>query len=97
MAADVKTIKKIADLAALYIDEKELEFYAVELDIIVKYMGEIMNLDTGDAKPMEHAPHIYNVFREDNADNGNIGDELIKNAAVAQNGYYKVPAVVELL
>ncbi|MGI6083876.1 MAG: Asp-tRNA(Asn)/Glu-tRNA(Gln) amidotransferase subunit GatC [Acetivibrionales bacterium] len=93
---DIDTVRKIADLAAIHIDENELEDYAAELDAVIKYMGEIKNLDTNDAKAMEHILHISNVFREDNANNRNIRSELISKAAVSENGYYKVPAVVEL-
>lgn len=94
MSADVKTITEIANLAAIYIDENDLEAYAVELDTIVKYMDELKNLDTGEAKPMEHILDVNNVFREDVVTNNSIRDELIKNASIAENGYFKVPSVV---
>ncbi len=94
MSADVKTIREIANLAAIFIEENDLEAYAVELDTIVKYMDELKNLDTGEAKPMEHILDVNNVFREDVVTNNSIRDELIKNASIAENGYFKVPSVV---
>ncbi|MGI6122648.1 MAG: Asp-tRNA(Asn)/Glu-tRNA(Gln) amidotransferase subunit GatC [Acetivibrionales bacterium] len=97
MAADIKTIKKIADLAAIFIEENELEAYAAQLDTIINYMEELKNLDIGDTKPMEHILQMNNVFREDKVTGQNMRNELIKNANIAKDGYFKVPAVVDLL
>lgn len=97
MAVDIKIIKNLADLAAINIEEKELISYAQELDMIIKYMGRLKNLDTGDTEPMEHILDVNNIFREDDVTNKNIKDELIKNASIAEDDYFIVPMVVELL
>lgn len=97
MAADIKIIKKMANLAAIFIREDELEAYARELDVIIKHMEKVKSLDTGGTNPMEHILTVNNVFREDDVTNENIRDELIKNASVTEDGYFKVPAVVDLL
>ena len=96
-AADVKTISKMADMAAIYIDEKELEIYASQLDEVIRYMEEIKSLDTDDEEPMEHILAVKNVFREDVVTGKNMRDELIKNTSIEEDGYFKVPAVVELI
>lgn len=96
-AADVKTISKMADMAAIYIDEKELEIYASQLDEVIRYMEEIKSLDTDDEEPMEHILAVKNVFREDVVTGENIRDEFIKNTSIDKDGYFKVLAVVELI
>lgn len=96
-AADVKTISKMADMAAIYIDEKELEIYASQLDEVIRYMEEINSLDTDDEEPMEHILAVKNVFREDVVTGENIRDEFIKNTSIDEDGYFKVLAVVELI
>ncbi|NLO99513.1 MAG: Asp-tRNA(Asn)/Glu-tRNA(Gln) amidotransferase subunit GatC [Clostridiaceae bacterium] len=96
-AADVKTISKMADMAAIYIDEKELEIYASQLDEVIRYMEEIKSLDTDDEEPMEHILAVKNVFREDVVTGENIRDEFIKNTSIDEDGYFKVLAVVELI
>lgn len=97
MAVDIKTIKDLAELAAINIKEKEIVSYAQELDMIIKYMDSLKNLNTGDTKPMEHILDINNIFREDVITNQNIKDELIKNASIVEEDYYIVPTVVDLL
>ncbi|HHU90869.1 MAG TPA: Asp-tRNA(Asn)/Glu-tRNA(Gln) amidotransferase subunit GatC [Clostridiaceae bacterium] len=92
---DVKTVRKIADMAAVFIEEKDLEAYAAQLNTIMEHMGKIMDLDTGDQEPMEHILPVKNVFRDDEVTNKNIKDELLKNASVKEDGYFKVPTVVE--
>ena len=96
-AADVKTISKMADMAAIYIDEKELEIYASQLDEVIRYMEEFKSLDTDDEEPMEHILAVKNVFREDVVTGENIRDEFIKNTSIDEDGYFKVLAVVELI
>lgn len=95
MEADVKTIKKIADMAAISINEDELELYAKDLGLIIDYINGLSNLKTDDIKPMEHVSDIKNVLRDDIPTNGNRRVELMKSAASVDNGFYTVPTVVE--
>lgn len=97
MATDVETVKKIAGLAALAMKDEELTSFAGDLDLIIGYMKQLSDIDTGDEKPMEHVLPVYNVLREDIPVNGDRRDELIKSAAAAENGCYIVPSVMESL
>ena len=54
-----------------------------------------MDLDTGDQGAHGAYPACENVFRDDEVTNKNIKDELLKNASVKEDGYFKVPTVVE--
>lgn len=96
MGIDIQNIKKIADLAAISIEENELEGFARDFELIIGYMEQLSQIDTGDIKPMEHVLPVQNVFREDEAVNQNNRDELIKCAPVSENGCYIVPSVVDL-
>lgn len=96
MSADIETIKKIADMAAIAIEEEELYSLARELDSIISYMKQISKVDTGKIKPMEHVLEICNVMREDVPGNENMKDELMQIAPKVSNGSYIVPNVVEL-
>lgn len=97
MATDVQTIKRIANLAALSIKDEELEGFTQDLDLIIGYMNQLSNLDTGDIKPMEHVLALNNVLREDIPTNDNRRDMLMKSAPAAEDGCYIVPSVVESL
>lgn len=95
MSADKKMIRKIADLANIHIDEDELESFAGDMDAIIGYMEQIKNIDTGNAKPMEHVLPVYNVFRDDMPGASFDRELLLENAPAAEDGCFKVPAVVE--
>src|SRR5690554_3148534 len=97
MGMDKETIKRIADLAALAINEDDLEEYARDLNDIIGCMEQISMLDTGYYKPMEHVLPLKNVLREDVTPNDNNRTVLIKSAPVVESGYYKVPSVVETI
>ncbi|NLM75386.1 MAG: Asp-tRNA(Asn)/Glu-tRNA(Gln) amidotransferase subunit GatC [Clostridiaceae bacterium] len=93
--ADIDTVKKVADLAALSIEENELEEYARDLDAIIGYMEQLSLIDTGNIAPMEHIVSVTNAFREDEVTNTDRREDLLKSAAVTKNNYYIVPNVVE--
>jgi aspartyl-tRNA(Asn)/glutamyl-tRNA(Gln) amidotransferase subunit C len=95
MATDVETIKKIAQLSALSINESELEGFAKDLDMIIGYMEQLSKLDTGDVKPMEHVLPLHNVLREDVPTHVNRREELMNNAPETANECFMVPSVVD--
>ncbi|HHW21950.1 MAG TPA: Asp-tRNA(Asn)/Glu-tRNA(Gln) amidotransferase subunit GatC [Clostridiaceae bacterium] len=95
MSADKKLIRRIADLSNIHIDDDELEGFAGDMDAIIGYMEQIKNIDTGDAKPMEHVLPVHNVFRDDIPEDSFEREKLIENAPSAEDGCFKVPAVVE--
>lgn len=95
MEADVEMVRKIADLAALGISEKEETEFAADLNVIIGYMEQLSGIDTGDVKPMEHVLPLKNVLREDVPVNENKREELTQCAPSVENGCYTVPSVVE--
>ena len=95
MEANVDMVRRIANLASLGITEKEEVEFAADLNLIIGYMEQLANIDTGDTKPMEHVLPLNNVLRNDIPVNENRRDELIMCAPSSENGCYIVPSVVE--
>lgn len=95
MEANQEMVRKIANLAALGLDEKEEAGYAADLNSIIGYMEQLAQIDTGDIKPMEHVLPLNNVLRKDEPTNENRRDELTACAPSVENGCYTVPSVVE--
>jgi aspartyl-tRNA(Asn)/glutamyl-tRNA(Gln) amidotransferase subunit C len=95
MSTDKDLIGKIAELANIHIDDADLEGFAGDMDAIIGYMEQIKNIDTGDAKPMEHVLPVHNVFRDDTPEAGLDREILLENAPEAEDGCFRVPAVVE--
>lgn len=61
--ASTDDVKKLATLARLQIDEKDLTRFAKEFDSILAYIGQIEELKVG--KSSKELPKLRNVFRED--------------------------------
>lgn len=61
--ATKEDVKKLAALARIQVDEKELEKFTREFDAILDYVGQLESLKTGEEKGEK--PPLHNVFRED--------------------------------
>jgi len=95
MNADRNTIHYVANLAALHLNEAELNNTSRDLGVIMDYMEQLMAIDTGSAEPMEHVLSIRNVLRDDVAVNADNRERLLAVAPVTEDGCYLVPSVVE--
>lgn len=95
MEADIQRIRHTAELAAIHLDDAEAEAFAKDLAAIISHMEQLMRIDTGDVKPMEHVLPVFNRFRADEAVNGDRREALLKVAPKQEDGCYLVPNVVE--
>ena len=60
---DKDTVKRVAHLARLELDDKELALYSGQLASILTYIGKLNELDTKDVAPTSHAlTTLKNVF-----------------------------------
>ena len=95
MNSDLKTIRYVANLAAIHLTGDEEIHFSQDLGAIMTYMEQLMAIDTGDAAPMEHVLSIRNVLREDIAVNSDCRNALLAVAPKTEEGCYLVPNVVE--
>lgn len=58
-------IQKIADLARLNIDSKDLDYYSDELSEVLDYVEQLNSVDTEKISPKIQATVLSNVMRED--------------------------------
>lgn len=88
-------IKKIAFLSRLEVKENNMANIEKELSDILTYVAELNELDLDDVEPMAHAVPLHNVFREDEEKPSLAHDLALSNAPEAEDGYFKVPRVVQ--
>jgi aspartyl-tRNA(Asn)/glutamyl-tRNA(Gln) amidotransferase subunit C len=65
--ATTEEVKKLAALARIRIEDKELEKFTREFDAILAYVGQLEKLDLSGEK--ETKPPLRNVMREDGEPN----------------------------
>ena len=92
---DKKTIIKIADLAKIEIDDSELDEITSSLNKILNLVNEIDSVSTEGVQPMAHPLNISQRFRRDEVLEKNQRDLLQKNNKYIDNGYYKVPKIID--
>lgn len=95
MKVTEEDILHIASLSRLRIAKEEEKSYQEDLDKIISYMDILEGIDTADVQPTTYALPMQNVFRED-VPKGSLPRELaLSNAPEEEDGYFKVPRVLE--
>ncbi|MGH6991755.1 MAG: Asp-tRNA(Asn)/Glu-tRNA(Gln) amidotransferase subunit GatC [Caulobacteraceae bacterium] len=95
MAIDPDTVRKVASLARIRIEEERLEPMARELSGIIAWVEQLAEVETSETAPMTTPVDVALPMREDVATEGGAADEILANAPRARRGYFVVPKVVE--
>ena len=95
MNLDAKTIHKIADLARIHIEEKEVETLIPEMNKILSFMEKLNELDTSNVKPLVYMNEATNIWREDVVKQEISTKEGLKNAAKHNDQFFMVPKIIE--
>jgi aspartyl-tRNA(Asn)/glutamyl-tRNA(Gln) amidotransferase subunit C len=95
-AIDKDTVRHVALLSRLALDDKEIAAYSGQLASILSYISKLNELDTKNTLPTSHAlSTLKNVFRKDMVKPSlSVGDAL-GNAPAKEGGFFKVPQVIE--
>lgn len=90
-----KDVEHVAMLARLHLDEEEKAKYTEQLNSILDYMEKLNQLDTEKVEPTSHVLPIKNVFRKDRVEKSLANEEVLANAPDKEDGYFKVPRIIE--
>jgi aspartyl-tRNA(Asn)/glutamyl-tRNA(Gln) amidotransferase subunit C len=92
---DKKTIIKIANLAKLEIKDDKLNDIASSLEKILNLVDEMNGVNTDDVAPMSHPLNLKQELRKDEVKEANQRDLFQKDNENTDNGYYKVPKIID--
>ncbi|WP_294144853.1 Asp-tRNA(Asn)/Glu-tRNA(Gln) amidotransferase subunit GatC [uncultured Selenomonas sp.] len=95
MKVTKKDLENVAVLSRLRVPEDEQETYIQQMDAILTYMDNLSEVDTENVKPTTYALPMSNVFREDEVKPSLPREAALSNAPLKENGYFKVPKVLE--
>ncbi len=90
MKIDRDTIKYIANLAMIQINEDEEEKYSKDLEQILTYTEVLNKIELKDADKYE-MKREFNKFREDEVKQNADKETLLSNAPEIENGMFKIP------
>jgi aspartyl-tRNA(Asn)/glutamyl-tRNA(Gln) amidotransferase subunit C len=95
MAIDAATVRKVAHLARIRVEEDRLEPLAAELSGILAWIEQLNEVDTEGVAPMASTEAVSLPMREDVVTDGGDVRPILANAPKADRGFFVVPKVVE--
>ena len=84
-----------AHLSRLAIPAAEKDDALKTLGDFLTYVDNLSDVDTKDVQPTTYALPIENVFRADEVRPSLSNEAALSNAPLHENGYFKVPTVLE--
>ena len=95
MAIDAATVRKVARLARIRVEEDRLEGLAAELSGILAWIEQLNEVDTEGVAPMASTEAVSLPMREDVVTDGGDVAVILANAPKSDRGFFVVPKVVE--
>ena len=96
MKISEQDIKTVASLSRLRIREAEADDVIFQLNKILTYVENLQAIDTTNIEPTTYALPMQNVFREDKVKPSLARELALSNAPLKEDGYFKVPRVLEV-
>lgn len=95
MSIDTATVRHIAKLARIAVSDAEADAMVPELNNIIGWIEQLQEVDVSGVEPMNAViPNILRL-RDDVIDDGGQRDDVLRNAPVAEHGFFAVPKVIE--
>jgi len=95
MSVDTATVRHIAKLARIAVTDGEIEALVPELNNILGWIEQLQEVDVSGVEPMTAVIPNTLRLRDDVVTDGGKRDEVLKNAPVAEHGFFAVPKVIE--
>jgi aspartyl-tRNA(Asn)/glutamyl-tRNA(Gln) amidotransferase subunit C len=95
MSVDADTVRRIAHLARIAVEEAEIPHLQGELNAMLAFVEQLSEVDVNGVEPMTSVTPMAMKKRPDVVDDGRIADEIIANAPASEDHFFLVPKVVE--
>lgn len=95
MSIDAATVKRIAHLARIKLDDAQVAPLQGELNTILSWVEQLSEVDTDGVDAMTSVEAMALRQREDKVTDGNYAKRVLANAPDAQFDFFAVPKVVE--
>ena len=95
MAVDKDTVRRIAKLARIALEESRVPAMMAELNGILAWVAQLEEVKVEGVEPMTSVVAQKLKMREDKVTDGGYPDALMKNAPLAEDNFFVVPKVVE--
>jgi aspartyl-tRNA(Asn)/glutamyl-tRNA(Gln) amidotransferase subunit C len=95
MSVDAATVRRIAHLARIAVTESEVPHLQSELNAMLAFVEQLSEVDVEGVEPMTSVMPMEMKKRPDVVSDGEIADDIVRNAPETQGHFFLVPKVVE--
>src|SRR5882757_3150793 len=95
MSVDAATVRRIAQLARIAVDEAEIPHLQGELNAMLAFVEQLSEVNVDGVEPMTSVTPMEMKKRADIVDDGGIADQVVANAPATEGHFFLVPKVVE--
>jgi len=95
MAIEQDEIEKIAELARIRVDQKQIGELTRRITEILGMVDQLQGADTTGVEPMAHPMDATARLRDDQVTEGDRRDAFQAIAPAVENGLYLVPKVID--
>jgi aspartyl-tRNA(Asn)/glutamyl-tRNA(Gln) amidotransferase subunit C len=95
MPVDAEIVRRIAHLARIAVAEDEVANLQAELNAMLSFVEQLSEVDVAGVAPMTSVTPMELKQRADEVTDGNIADDIVRNAPAAENHFFLVPKVIE--
>ena len=95
MSVDAATVRRIAHLARIAVAEDEVEHLRSEINAILAFVEQLDEVDVTGIEPMSSVTPMAMKKRADIVTDGEIAEDIVRNAPQTEDNFFLVPKVVE--
>ena len=95
MSVDADTVRRIAHLARIGVKDSEISHLQGELNAMLKFVEQLEEVNVDGVEPMTSVTPTEMKKRQDVVNDGDIPDDIVKNAPATEGHFFLVPKVVE--
>jgi aspartyl-tRNA(Asn)/glutamyl-tRNA(Gln) amidotransferase subunit C len=95
MSVDAATVRRIAHLARIAVTDAEVPHLQGELNAMLAFVEQLSEVDVEGVEPMTSVTPMAMMKRPDVVNDGEIADDVVRNAPASDDHFFLVPKVVE--
>ena len=95
MSVDAATVRRIAHLARIAVTEAEVPHLQGELNAMLAFVEQLDEVNVEGIEPMTSVMPMEMKKRPDAVTDGEIANDVVRNAPETQDHFFLVPKVVE--
>lgn len=95
MSLDPATVRRIAKLARLHLEDADVPRVQSELNSILGWIEQLQEVDVTGVEPLSGAAGMALRLRDDVITDGGLQEAVLSNAPDRAGPFYAVPKVVE--